>query len=74
MTQTQNYIDGRWTDGESTVSNINPSDTRETIGEYAQASIAQVEEAIAAASNAQKQWATSGLEQRYNALMAIVTH
>ena len=71
MTQTHNYIDGHWIDGDSTISNINPSDTRETIGDYAQASTAQVEEAIACASKAQKLWATSPLEQRYNVLMAI---
>ena len=71
MTQSHNYIDGHWVAGESTVANINPSDTRETIGEYAQASVNQVEEAIAAANRAQRQWANSGLEQRYNALMAI---
>ena len=69
--QTQNYIDGQWVAGESAVPNINPSDTRETIGEFAQASTNQVEEAIGAATSAQKVWANSGVEQRYNVLMAI---
>jgi aldehyde dehydrogenase (NAD+) len=71
MTQTSNYINGQWVAGEDTISNINPSDTRETIGEFAQASTAQVEEAIASARAAQKSWEGSGLEQRYNILMAI---
>ena len=71
MTQTNNYINGQWVAGEDNIPNVNPSDTRETIGEFAQASPAQVEEAIASAQGAQKSWAGSGLEQRYNVLMAI---
>ena len=71
MTQTNNYIDGRWVEGESTLANINPSDTNDVIGEYAQASVSQVEEAIAAATAAQAKWHHTGLEERYNALMKI---
>ena len=69
--QTRNYINGQWVEGETTLTNINPSDTNEVIGEYAQASIDQVEEAISAAKNAQGEWANSGLEARYNVLMSI---
>lgn len=68
---TQNYIGGQWVSGAETTNNINPSDTRETIGEFAQASTDQVNEAINAAARAQQQWQSNGLEQRYNALMAI---
>ena len=71
--QTNNYINGNWVAGESSVPNSNPSDTRETIGEFAQASSAQVAEAIYAARQAQEIWASSTIEQRYNALMAIGT-
>ncbi len=71
--KTENYINGQWVAGEENVANINPSDTRESIGDFAQASTSQVEEAIAAASQAQKKWATTGPEQRYNVLMAIGT-
>ena len=71
--QTSNYINGQWVAGDNTVPNINPSDTRETIGEFAQASDSQVEEAIDAAARAQQAWQGSGLEQRYNVLMAIGT-
>ena len=39
MSQVQmNYIAGEWVEGESTVSNINPSNHREVVGEFAQAS------------------------------------
>ena len=69
--QTQNFINGQWQSSDDVVANINPSDTRESIGEFAQASVSQVEEAIASAAQAQADWQKSGLEQRYNALMAI---
>jgi len=71
--QSNNYINGQWISGETTIPNINPSDTRETIGEFAQASVNQVEEAIDSAAVAQKVWEASGLEQRYNVLMSIGT-
>ncbi len=61
MIQTNNYSNGHWVAGEDSVPNINPSDTRETIGEFAQASIAQVEEAIPVAQRAQKTWAPAKL-------------
>ena len=36
MSQVQmNYIAGEWVEGESTVSNINPSNHREVVGEFA---------------------------------------
>jgi len=71
MTQTKNFIGGRWVDGESTLPNINPSDTSDVIGHYAQASVDQVGEAIAAATKAQSVWHHTGLEARYAALMKI---
>ena len=67
----QNYIAGEWRDGQSEIININPSDTSDIIGQFAQASTNDLEEAIQAAGEAQKIWAQSGLETRYNALMAI---
>ena len=67
----QNYIAGAWRKGHSEIANINPSDTSDIIGHFAQASIADLEEAIAAAKDAQNIWAKTGLEARYNALMAI---
>ena len=69
--QFQNLIGGQWVDGESTVTNINPSDTTDVIGEFAQASAAQAREAIAAARAAQSEWYARGLEPRYNALLSI---
>ncbi|GAA0568511.1 aldehyde dehydrogenase family protein [Halomonas salifodinae] len=65
------YIAGQWVEGESTVANHSPSDRQDLIGHYAQASIAQVGKAIVAARQGQREWAKSGLEQRYGVLMAI---
>lgn len=65
------YIAGQWVEGESTVANHSPSDRQDLIGHYAQASVAQVGEAIAAARQGQREWAKSGLESRYGVLMAI---
>ncbi len=67
----QNFIAGEWLGGADEIANINPSDLSDTIGLYAQADGAQLDRALDAAQVAQQQWAKSGLEQRYNALMAI---
>ncbi|MGI9318535.1 MAG: aldehyde dehydrogenase family protein [bacterium] len=71
MNESRNYIDGQWLTGEESLDNINPSDTRDIIGSYAQASVDQVNQAIDCAHRAQAEWGQSGLEQRYNALMSI---
>ncbi|MDT0502310.1 MULTISPECIES: aldehyde dehydrogenase family protein [unclassified Halomonas] len=65
------YINGTWVEGQGSIANVNPSDTSDIVGDYAQASVAQVGEAISAARQGQKQWARTGLEHRYGVLMAI---
>jgi aldehyde dehydrogenase (NAD+) len=50
--------------------NINPSDTRDVVGEYAQADAAQAQQAIAAAVKAQKAWGLSTPQQRFDILDA----
>ena len=67
----QNYIAGAWNDGNTTIENINPSDLSDRIGYYAQANRRQLDNALDAASLAQKQWAKTGLEARQNILMNI---
>lgn len=67
----QNYIAGEWVDGTSTIANISPGDSSDTIGHYAQADAAQTHAAIAAAQSGQIEWQKSGLEQRYTVLMNI---
>ncbi|OED46069.1 aldehyde dehydrogenase [Endozoicomonas sp. (ex Bugula neritina AB1)] len=73
MTDTtyNNYIAGQWVEGTTTITNTNPADLSDVIGEYAQADVSQTEQAIEAAIKGQQEWQKSGLEQRYSVLMAI---
>jgi len=67
----QNYINGAWVDGASTATNINPSNTDDIIGHYAQADAQQAELAIAAAAAAAPGWALSNVQLRADALDKI---
>ncbi len=67
----QNYINGAWTDGASANANINPSDTSDVVGHYAQADAEQTRGAIAAASQAARGWGLSTPQARADALDAI---
>ncbi len=67
----RNYIAGEWVTGASEIENRNPSDLTDLIGTYAQASAAQLDQALDAARKAQAEWADYGLERRHNVLMAI---
>jgi aldehyde dehydrogenase (NAD+) len=63
-----NYIDGQWRGGASELSTINPSDLDETVGVYANASVADAEEAIAAARKALKGWGRFNAQSRADLL------
>ena len=65
------YIAGQWVGSDQSVANINPSDTNDVVGHYAQASAGQVDEALDAANRAVLTWGQSPLEVRYQVLMAI---
>jgi aldehyde dehydrogenase (NAD+) len=66
-----NFIAGEWLAGASEIANINPSDLSDNIGLFAQADSAQLQLALEAAQSAQLEWAKTGLERRYTALMNI---
>ncbi len=66
-----NYIGGKWVSGNTEIENRNPSDISDLIGHFAQASPDQLEDALDSARIAQAQWARTGSEKRYQALMAI---
>jgi len=66
----KNLINGEWVEGARVSRNINPSDTRDLVGEYAQADAAQTREAIAAAQAAGTSWALSTPQQRFDILDA----
>ena len=74
MTGTRcNHIAGDWVAGPSEIENRNPSDLSDLVGVFAQASAGQLDDAIAAARDAQARWASTGLEHRQAVLMAIGT-
>ena len=67
----KNYIGGKWLQGSSEIENRNPSDLSDLIGLYTQADADQVATALAAANEAQRLWGATGLEKRYDVLMAV---
>ena len=64
----KNLIAGEWVDGARASRNVNPSDTSDVIGEYAQADAAQTRQAIAAARQAFAGWSLSTPQQRFDIL------
>jgi acyl-CoA reductase-like NAD-dependent aldehyde dehydrogenase len=70
MQRFENYIGGEWVAGAATRPNVNPSDTRDVIGEYAQADAAQTARAIAAAQAAFPGWAAATPQLRFDVLDA----
>jgi alpha-ketoglutaric semialdehyde dehydrogenase len=69
----KNLINGEWIEGPRTSRNINPSDTRDVVGEFAQADAAQAKQAVAAARDAFKSWSLSTPQQRFDVLDAAGT-
>lgn len=73
MSNFANFIGGNWVQSETVVKNINPSNTDDIIGEYAQADEDQVEQAIKSANDAFRSWSDGGIQQRFDCLDAIGT-
>src|SRR6478609_9440638 len=69
----KNLIGGEWVEGPRVSRNINPSDTRDVVGEFAQADAAQARQAIAAATAAAPAWSLSTPQQRFDILDAAGT-
>lgn len=70
-TQFSLFINGQWIETSNTIENVNPSDTSDVIGHYAQASADDVEQAIVSARQGAKLWGAAPLETRYQVLMSI---
>ena len=66
-----NLIDGAWAEGVNVYSNVNPSDTRDVIGQYALANEAQARAAIAAAHAAFPAWSIATPQVRFDALDTV---
>ena len=64
-----NFIAGEWVAGDGVSRDINPSNTKDLVGEYARASAAQVETAVAAARAAFPAWSRSTPQERHDILL-----
>jgi aldehyde dehydrogenase (NAD+) len=69
----ENLIAGQWRDAERSLDNVNPSDLSDVIGHYAVATLADVDDAIAAARVAQRRWFALTPQERCDRLDAIGT-
>lgn len=67
----RNYINGEFADGPEGKPDINPSDTNDVVGVYAQGDRSQALAAIAAARAAFPAWSTGGIQARSDALDRI---
>lgn len=67
----KNFIGGKWVAGADYVENLNPSRPSEIIGLFARATVADVEEAVAAAKAAQPAWAAATPQQRADVLERV---
>jgi alpha-ketoglutaric semialdehyde dehydrogenase len=67
----QNFVAGEWIAGDRITRDINPSNTADLVGEYAQASTAQANEAIAAAKAAFPVFARTTPQERADCLQRI---
>ena len=68
-----NYINGEWVGAELALTDVNPSDLDDVVGRYAEASAAQVGEAVAAARAAFPAWSRRGIQERADILERIGT-
>ena len=65
----KNYIAGEWVTSDNVTRNVNPSNTGDVIGEYAQASAAEVAEAVTAAKAAFPAWSRTSPQERHDILL-----
>ncbi len=63
-----NFIGGEWVPGIGTIPNVNPSDTNDIVGHYAQGDEAQTLTAISAAKAAFHDWASATPQLRFDVL------
>src|SRR6202167_584843 len=69
----QNFIAGEWVDGSTVTRDINPSNTNDLVGEYAQADATQTNAAIEAAHAAFPAWSRTTPQERHDILLRAST-
>ena len=67
----QNFIGGRWTEASMVAPNVNPSNTRDVVGEYARGTKDDANRAIEMAKAAFPIWSRSSPQVRYEALKKV---
>jgi len=65
----KNFIAGEWVEGAGVTRNVNPSDTSDLVGEYAQADAAQTDAAVGAARAAFPAWSRTTPQERHDILL-----
>ena len=68
---TKNYIAGEWVNATEASADVNPSNTGDVVGEFARASAADAEAAIAAAYDAFPAWSRSSIQLRHDILKKV---
>lgn len=68
-----NYINGRTIDSPERSSDINPSNVNDIVGEFARATTAELDQAIAAARDAYKKWSRTTPQERFDILDRAAT-
>ena len=67
----KNFIGGEWVGSSDASQNINPSDTRDSLGDYARGSAQDVSQAVAAAKTAFVRWSRSTPQERHDVLWKV---
>ena len=71
MERLRNFVGGEWLDQGVDSTDINPSDVKDVIAEYARADSKVTADAIEASSNAANKWGTSNVQERADILDSI---
>ncbi len=69
----KNFIAGEWVAGAGVTRDINPSDTNDVVGEFAQADAVQTDAAIEAARAAFPAWSRTTPQERHDVLLRVST-
>jgi acyl-CoA reductase-like NAD-dependent aldehyde dehydrogenase len=69
--QPKNFIAGEWIAAAEAAPDLNPSNTKDVVGEFPRATAADTERAIAAAKAAFPAWSRSGIQERHDILAKV---
>jgi alpha-ketoglutaric semialdehyde dehydrogenase len=67
----KNFIAGEWAEASEAAPDVNPSNTKDVVGEFPRASAADAQRAIAAAKQAYPVWSRSSIQERHDILKRV---